>query len=128
MHQKLSTKQIAIQVARGLRKKQTRAECKFWEAVRGRKLNGYKIQRQFPIFYEYLGRQRFFIADFYCCEKKLLIEIDGGIHESQEDYDEIRTEIMETQQNIKVIRFSNEEVLNDLQNVLNKLKTLIIEV
>jgi very-short-patch-repair endonuclease len=61
---RMTTKQIAIKVARELRKNQTVAEIKFWSHVRGRKFWDYKFQRQFPIFYEYYGRERFFIADF----------------------------------------------------------------
>ena len=59
--------------------------------------------------------------DFYCAEHKLVIEIDGKIHERQKDYDEIRTYIMNTM-GIKVIRFKNEEIENNCENIVSKLK------
>lgn len=118
---RMTTKQIAIKIARELRKNQTVAEIKFWTHVRGRKFRNYKFQRQLPIFYKYYGRTRFFIADFYCCEQHLVVEIDGGIHETQEDYDQIRTEIMEIQKNINVVRFSNVSVVNNIEMVMAKL-------
>jgi very-short-patch-repair endonuclease len=62
-----------------------------------------------------------FIADFYCAEKRLLIEIDGKIHDEQKDYDKIRTEIIKTQV-IKVVRFRNEEIINNIENVIEALK------
>ena len=117
----MTTMQIAIKIARELRKNQTVAEIKFWSHVRGRKFKGYKFQRQLPIFYEYYGSERFFIADFYCCERHLVVEIDGGIHETQEDYDQIRTEIMEIQKDIHVVRFKNEDIMNNIESVLSKL-------
>ncbi len=117
----MTTKQIAIKIARELRKNQTVAEIKFWSHVRGRKFRGYKFQRQLPIFYKYYGRTRFFIADFYCCEQHLVVEIAGGIHEAQEDYDQIRTEIMESQKKLRVIRFMNEDVMISMNEVLSKL-------
>ena len=117
----MTTMQIAIKIARELRKNQTVAEIKFWSHVRGRKFKGYKFQRQLPIFYEYYESERFFIADFYCCERHLVVEIDGGIHETQEDYDQIRTEIMEIQKDIHVVRFKNEDIMNNIESVLSKL-------
>jgi len=121
MVQRMSIKQIAIKTARELRQKQTKSEEIFWSQVRDRHCRGYKFLRQHPIFYEYYGIERFFIADFYCCELKLVIEIDGGIHEKQEDYDAIRSEIMKIQKDIRVIRFKNKEVLNDMENLLKKM-------
>ena len=68
---------------------------------------------------------KFFIADFYCSQLKLIIEIDGGVHETQKNYDKIRTEILDLQKKIKVIRFKNDEVLYNIENVLFKLRTII---
>ncbi len=127
MQSEFTTKQLAIRIARKLRKEQTEAEILFWSEVRKRKFHGLKFQRQLPIFFEYYGKKRFFIADFYCCEKHLVVEIDGGIHEVQVDYDRIRTEIMEVQNKLNVIRFSNNEVLNNIPYVLARLNRLINE-
>ncbi|VAX26089.1 hypothetical protein MNBD_IGNAVI01-850 [hydrothermal vent metagenome] len=112
---------IAKELCRELRKNSTHSERILWEIVRNRKLNGFKINRQFPIFYDLNGVENFFIADFYCHQKKLVIEIDGGYHQRQIDYDKIRTEIINSL-GIKVIRFKNEEIENNLKDVLNKIK------
>ena len=121
-----SIKQIALVVSRDLRKNQTPAEIFFWEKVKDKKFLGHKFLRQHPLFYEFYGNKKFFIADFYCGELRLIIEIDGGIHEKQADYDRTRKEILEIQKNYKVIRFKNEEVLNDINKVMFNLKSVII--
>jgi len=59
---------------------------------------------------------------------KLVVEIDGGIHEEQKDYDNIRTEILETQHEYKVIRYSNEDVLKDINKVLINLKGVVNDI
>ncbi|MEA2096365.1 MAG: endonuclease domain-containing protein [Candidatus Cloacimonadota bacterium] len=111
----------AIQTARDLRQKTTKAESTFWEVIRNRKIDNYKFNRQFPIYFEYEEQERFFIADFYCHKRRLIIEIDGGIHEQQKDYDMLRTEII-NKLGFKVIRFSNEFVMNNLSTVIAELK------
>ena len=107
--------------ARELRKNQTSAEQVFWEYVRNRKFEGRKILRQHPIKFEYYDTKRFFIADFYCAEIKLIIEIDGKIHEKHKEYDNYRTYLLNNL-GYKVIRFKNNEVLHKIDFVLNKLK------
>ncbi|MEA2097292.1 MAG: endonuclease domain-containing protein [Candidatus Cloacimonadota bacterium] len=109
------------QVVRELRKKETLAEKKFWNFVRNRQINGMKFRRQYPIKFVWNDRVRYFIADFYCHESKLVIEIDGGIHELQRDYDILRTYII-NQLGIQVIRFSNIDVMNDINKIEIKLK------
>ena len=109
------------QTVRDLRKNQTQSEEIFWQAVRNRKLHGKKFLRQFPIRFDWDGRKRFFVADFYCHEKNLVVEIDGRIHHRQKDYDELRTHII-TALGMKVIRFTNEEIEEDLQQVLDSLR------
>jgi very-short-patch-repair endonuclease len=68
------------QATRNLRKSQTTAEQTFWEIIRNRKILGKKFLRQYPIIYKWRGKQKFFVADFYCHENRLIIELDGGIH------------------------------------------------
>ncbi len=109
------------ELCRFLRRNQTDAEKIFWEAVRNRKINGKKINRQFSINVSDSEVPKYFIADFYCFEHKLVIEIDGGIHETQKEYDALRTELIEKTDK-KVIRFKNEDVLNRLDWVLTDLK------
>jgi len=84
-------------------------------------LKSKKFLRQHPIRFEMDGRRRFFIADFYCHEKKLVLEIDGKIHQRQKDYDQLRTHIINTL-GIKVIRFKNEEIEVNLELALDRLK------
>jgi len=112
--------EIIREVARRLRKEQTESEKIFWDVVRNRKL-GVKFLRQFAILFSFEGQDRFFIADFYCSEKRLVIELDGEIHKKQKDYDELRTFII-NQLGMKVIRFSNEE-LCDIERIIKILKT-----
>ena len=110
-----------IELARKFRKKSTKAENIFWQAVRNRKIMGKKFNRQYPLEFIYLNMKRHFIADFYCHSSKLIVEIDGGIHEKQKEYDRHRTEII-NQLGIKIIRFNNEKVENELDAVLEELK------
>ena len=108
-------------VARELRKKTTLAEDIFWQYVRKRQFYGLKFRRQHALFFKYFGQTRFFIADFYCKEMRLIVEIDGGIHERQKEYDQFRSEILSQQKELKIIRFKNDDVLNDIDSVLKKL-------
>ncbi|HHE39127.1 MAG TPA: DUF559 domain-containing protein [Candidatus Cloacimonetes bacterium] len=117
-------KSIAVQTAGNLRKHSTKAEKIFWNAVRNRKIENLKFNRQFPLYFEYEGRKRFFIADFYCHEMKLVVEIDGGIHETQKDCDELRTAII-NELGMKVIRFNNEKVIKNLNEVIEELTKIL---
>ena len=118
-----------LKYARELRKNQTSAEAFFWEKVRNRRFLGKKFTRQFIIEYEIQqNNSRFFIADFHCHEKRLIIEIDGDIHNlpDQKEYDQIREEILE-EMGLTVIRFRNKEVLNDWAQVEEKLMKIFTE-
>mgnify|MGYP001137922542 CR=1 FL=1 len=64
---------LAKQIVRDLRKNQTPSEARIWKAVRNRQLHGKKFLREHPILFEMDGRRRFFVADFYCHEKKITI-------------------------------------------------------
>ena len=97
--------------AREMRKNQTPAEQVFWQRVRNKQVGGYKFNRQHIIEYSGQGRSvSYFIADFYCHEKKLVVEIDGGIHFNQSDKDQRRTAILESL-GLTVIRFDNGQVM-----------------
>ena len=108
----------AFENARSNRKTAPETEKLMWEELRGKKINGYKFRRQHPI--------DTFIADFYCHEKKLVVEINGEYHfqNDQPQYDTWRTEILENL-GITVIRFSNYEVENEMERVTNLLKKLL---
>jgi len=79
---------------RELRKTQTSSEAFLWEILRNRKISGKKFNRQHPIIHYYYKRPYYFIADFYCTESKLVVEIDGKIHDNQEEYDTQRTFVL----------------------------------
>ena len=102
-----------FEAARILRKNETLAEKCLWEKLNNKQL-GYKFRRQHPTW--------IFIADFYCHQLKLVIEVEGGIHrlQGQREYDIGREEEME-QFGICMIRFTNEEVLGNIEKVIEKI-------
>ena len=103
-----------FEYSRELRQVSTDAEKLLWAELRNRKLNGLKFRRQHPIDK--------YIADFYCHERKLVIELDGAIHDEKEniDYDNARTfELKDL--SINVLRFRNDEVINNTDGVLQKI-------
>ena len=108
-----------ISFARTLRKNQTDAEAKLWHRLRNRKVKGKKFLRQHPIVYKIQDSKTYsYVADFYCADKKLIIELDGGIHETKEqaDYD-IGRDALLNELGYNVVRFKNEE-LEDMEKVL----------
>ena len=112
-----------ISFARSLRKNQTEAEAKLWYWLRNRKINGKKFLRQHPIIYKTDDAKTYsYIADFYCAEKKLIIEIDGGIHRTsaQAAYDKGRDALL-ADLGYKVIRVEN-EALEKLTSVLDLIR------
>jgi len=114
-------------LARDLRKNQTPAEVYFWNRVRKKRILGCIFLRQFVIEYpNKLNKRSFFITDFYCAKIKLIVEIDGEIHRHQLDYDEFRESTL-NDLNYTVIRFKNFEVLNNWNEVAEKLKSKILE-
>ena len=90
----------------------TKAESVIWEYLRNKK-TGYKIRRQHIVGY--------YIPDFLCLSKKLIIEIDGKIHLKQKEADLSRTEAL-NDLGFKIIRFTNEEILNNPEMVAQKIK------
>lgn len=96
------------------RHQQTEAEEIVWQKIRNRQVDNYKFRRQHPI----TG----FIPDFVCLEKKLIIEIDGGYHnsEAQQKYDHARTAWLEENQ-YRLLRFTNEEVIDDIDAVIKSI-------
>jgi 5-methyltetrahydrofolate--homocysteine methyltransferase len=104
-------------IAKELRHNQTEAEKSLWQEVRDRKL-GYKIKRQQVV--------DGYIADFVCIEKRVIIEVDGGIHlnSEQKNKDFERTRILNTQ-GWDVVRFSNEEILESTIIVVKKIKSYL---
>jgi very-short-patch-repair endonuclease len=110
----LDAPEIHFSRARNLRRSMTEAEKVLWGYLQNRKAGGYKFRRQHP-----LGS---YIADFYCHEKRLVVEVDGEIHLNPEtvEKDENRTAVLE-RYGIAVIRFSNQEVLEDTESVVQSI-------
>ena len=102
-----------IRSAREMRINPTQAEKILWEELRGRRLVGLRFKKQCV-----MGK---LIADFYCPASRLVIEVDGDIHDYQKEYDSIRTRHF-YDHGTHVIRFTNEMVLNDLDNILSQIK------
>ena len=104
--------------AQFLRRNETIAEKLLWEKLRNNQLEGLKFRRQHPV--------NIYIADFYCHKFKLMIELDGDYHnqEEQKQKDEVRTEVLRLN-DLKIIRFKNEEVEQDINQVLITIKNKI---
>ena len=110
---------MQYELAKGMRKDYTTAENKLWQSLRNSKI-GVKFRRQHPI--------ESYIVDFISLQDNLIIEVDGGYHETEEQkiYDEQRTKLL-TETGFHVIRFSNNEVLKNLSYVLNTIKETLLE-
>ena len=107
-----------IQQARELRKRATPAEEKLWSYLRGNKITGVKFRRQQII--------EGFIVDFFCHKAKLVIEIDGSIHdnEEQEKLDTHRRKVFEARGLVEC-RFRNEEVIGNIENVVATIREIV---
>ena len=106
--------------ARALRDNMTRHELMLWDRLRANQIRGIRFKSQHPIDQ--------FIADFYCHKHKLIIEIDGPNHQQEEQiqYDNYREEIVKNL-GLKVIRFTNEQVENDIEGVIKEIENLVDE-
>jgi very-short-patch-repair endonuclease len=99
---------------KNLRKTQTDAEAALWDRLRDRRFMDYKFNRQYGI-----GE---YVADFYCPRNRLVIEIDGSQHYTEDGrkYDESREKYMSSL-SIKTVRFSNLDVLQNIEGVLSEI-------
>ncbi len=109
-----------FRLAKELRKNETEAEKILWSKLNKNQMLELHFRRQHPI--------NRFIADFYCPKLKLVIEVDGGIHEILENqaYDIGRNDIL-NDFGIKVIRFTNEQIIDDIEIVIKNIEKEIIE-
>src|SRR6185369_9789901 len=98
----------------------TDAEQLLWYCLRRKQLGGFRFRRQHPF-------DRF-VLDFYCCETKLAIELDGGQHNEPDAQarDQERTELLACH-GIQVLRFWNNEVLTNLEGVVQKVYDVLME-
>jgi very-short-patch-repair endonuclease len=101
-------------IAYDLRRTMTEAERALWEKLRNRQVKGYRFRRQHPISE--------FVVDFFCYEAKLIIELDGEVHNDpfQRERDNERTKMLKSM-GLDEIRFRNEEVLTNLEEVVSKI-------
>ena len=106
------TKREMIELARVMRLEPTRSERIFWDAVRNRQLDGVKFRRQQVI-------ERF-VVDFFAPSHRLVVEIDGGVHEVQRERDALREQFLEDC-GLRVLRFSADDVERRLPEVLDTL-------
>ena len=109
-------------IVQRLRNNLTSEEKILWNKLRNRQLLGRKFVRQTAYIYEKgdKGDYYFFVPDFYCREEKLVIELDGKIHEYQKERDYRRDEILK-QNGLKVLRFKNEEIAQ-IDTILERIK------
>ena len=105
-------------LARQMRKIPTPAEANLWEQVRDKRILGYKFRRQHTI-------DRF-IVDFHCPDANLIIEVDGPIHDYSQEEDTLRQAYLESL-NLTVLRFTNDEVLQNTVNVVNQIRKFLKE-
>jgi very-short-patch-repair endonuclease len=97
---------------RHLRRHATAAEDKLWQALRGRRLAGLKWRRQAPVLA--------YTVDFLCVSAKLIVELDGTQHATEAAYDARRADELE-RIGFQVIRFTNEEIVGDIDRVLERI-------
>jgi isoleucyl-tRNA synthetase/very-short-patch-repair endonuclease len=99
----------------------TPAENRLWEELKTKKLNGYKFRRQHIIGH--------FIVDFVCLKKRLIVEVDGSVHDTKEARvnDRLRTQILATK-GWRLIRFTNDQVLNDMTSVIQRITQSLAQV
>src|SRR5215210_707225 len=104
---------------RRLRAEQTQAEATLWQLLRNRKLIGGKFRRQVPV-----GR---YVADFYCHERKLIVELDGEAHSDpdQQAHDQNRDTFLRSQ-GLRILRFSNEDALGGPEKVLDQIRKALL--
>jgi very-short-patch-repair endonuclease len=103
---------IKVERARQLRRRMTLEESILWEALRANRLDGFHFRRQQII--------DGFIVDFYCHVAGLVVELDGGIHLQQRDYDEERDQVLSAR-SLRILRIPDEEVRQNLKSVLARI-------
>ena len=115
-HKKYSPKHV-IQLARKMRADMTETEKILWSELNSKKLDGLRFRKQHP-----LGR---YIADFCCYSVKMVIEIDGGIHSTQKEYDINRDKHLSAQ-GYSVLRFTDRQIKENLSEVMTAFKNFAV--
>ena len=107
-----------LEIAREFRKEPTKGEAILWQALRGKKLDGVKFRRQQPIGY--------FVVDFYNSAYRLVIEVDGPIHNNQVEADRARQDILEVL-GLNILRINTEMAESKLTGVISNIRQRIEE-
>jgi very-short-patch-repair endonuclease len=108
------------ELAQQLRNNSTKSEIKLWNYLKGKQLKGYDFHRQKPI--------SDYIVDFFCNKLMLVIEIDGYTHSFEETFERDREKVKRLNElGITVLRFSDEDVLNNIEGVLSVIGNFIKE-
>ena len=103
MRRRRTNRQEAVGLARSFRRVSTGAEAALWKVLRGRGLGGLKFRRQHPV--------DGFVVDFYCAERRLIVEVDGSVHDRQRAADEERQAVLDAS-GYRVVRLTNDIVLD----------------
>jgi very-short-patch-repair endonuclease len=107
-----------VKRSRELRKNPTDAERKLWQHLRDKQLENFRFRRQRPI-----GN---YIVDFICLEANLVVELDGGQHADQQQYDLKRTAYL-TAEGLKVLRYWNNDVMQNIEGVLENIRAALMQ-
>lgn len=107
-----------MRLARELRRRMTPEEQILWTQLRGHRLQGLHFRRQQVI--------DGFVVDFFCYAASPVIEVDGGVHRAQAEYDAERDRVL-TQRGLRVVRVANEDVRRDIDAVLARISALLVE-
>ncbi|UZQ52970.1 DUF559 domain-containing protein [Trichothermofontia sichuanensis B231] len=113
----VATQKKMQEVARQLRQESTPSEAILWEMLRNRKLEGRKFRRQHPI--------GVFVVDFFCKEEALIVEVDGPVHDTQQDLDRQRQELLESL-GLRFVRLSSHLVETNLPKALAQISTAFL--
>src|SRR2546421_220802 len=111
-------RRLMVEVARGFRKEPTRSEGTLWGLLRGRQLDGVKFRRQQPI-----GP---FVVDFFAASHRLIVEVDGPIHDEQQEADRRRQELIESL-GLRFCRLPADLVETDLTQTLSRVRQALAE-
>jgi very-short-patch-repair endonuclease len=108
-----------VEYSRKLRSEMTEAEAVLWKHLRNRKLEGFKFRRQQIV--------EGFIVDFFCEEAKLVVEVDGGVHDTEEQkkIDEHRREVFKIRGLVE-IRFKNVVIVETIESVLKSIRETVV--
>ncbi|MHB9027530.1 MAG: endonuclease domain-containing protein [Candidatus Latescibacterota bacterium] len=114
--QKTFSPDYVVELAREMRKDMTEAEKALWSRIRRQQVDGLRFRKQHPI-----GR---YIVDFCCFDSRLIVEVDGGVHDKRKEYDQNRDAFL-AGGGYTVLRFPNDEVLQRIEKVIEAIRNAV---